>query len=190
MTPSGHVLRIALKSQGGWTAWKDLPPLRSRRETSCGEHVAEAQLAALREISGRLPLVPFEFVDHGLVDDGLVARYLGVESEVRGGQVFDKIRFSSREDRWPYPLVAYFERPSRRLSRLLLATPGRESRLVVFSRWSKLASTGVLVPRQIRWHFLERPTAHADLDHPDCEERLVDIVLDDSPAGGENPKGD
>ncbi len=201
---AGRFFRYVLRAHGGWDAWRRVRGVSFQVERVCHTDsdvasVVEEDLAypipgtgddgRSEPAADSLDLVDEPFyatAPFSLVDRRLDAEYVGVEMDTASGKSFVKIRFESLHGGSPeggsgegvFPCVAYFDKTTHLLERLLVTTSSGEFRLVVYSSWYRPGESEIRVAMERDWYFLRRRDAHFDFGQPSCEEKLRNVQLD------------
>lgn len=193
LTDAGKVIARAIRAHGGWDAWLALGGIGYRREELLTDEtgkLAPSHAASSRDFAFRVSaqgrLEPLEGGDgSGGVDEAFHAalpfvlarlegrrEYLGVESDARTDELFEKIRCErgTAGGGW---FVAYFDYSTYLLKRITEERNGN-LRLTVLSKWTEVG--GVKTPTQ-RSHFrLRSRFQHRDMGRPDAIDVLTELA--------------
>jgi len=186
LTDAGKVIARAIRAHGGWDAWtrldaisysRDRVPVGAEGKPSQEERPSSTQFTYHVDAEGRFAPAPGSEDPHeqfffplpfALARRNGRKEYLGVESDARSGEAFEKIRCERGRagEGW---FVAYFDSSTYVLKRILEEKEG-VSCLTLFSSWVEVG--GVKAPTKRSLFRLRSRFQHRDMRSPDQMEVL------------------
>lgn len=194
LTDAGKVLARSIHAHGGWDVWlglqrfsyvRDRIQMDEKGQPATGTQRVETRFSFTIDPDGRITGEPSPEAEQQLLLFGLpfiLARaggrteYLGVESDARTGDLYERVRWDRGQAEGGGWILGYFDYSTYILRRVLEKQDGQFV-LTTFSDWKDLEGFRFATRRSI--YHLKNNFEHRDLHRPDEIAVVTELVRDD-----------